>query len=165
MKRILICALAVCVFCACLCGCQGAGNSNSTDATYNMPHALDAHQYCLFVNKHINVVSNQLTTQAMLASRYDGSPTATTDLIASAENALQVMSDSRKEVEIMAPPAQYVENRLNTLRLMDNAINNMTSMLEALKQTNVDKSDVNDFAGKLQTDFIALLAEFDVYYK
>lgn len=164
MKRILAIAASICLLCAVLCGCQAAGNADPTGTTYNMSHGLDAHQYCLFVNRHINVVANQLISQAMLASRYNAN-SDTDSFITSVENSIQVIIDSRHEVEIMAPPAQYAENRLNTLRLMDDAKDDMSALLEELKETNVDESKVNALASEMQTDFIALLAEFDVYYK
>ena len=163
MKRILAIAITVCIACTLFVGCNGSSNETATQPTYNMPHGLDAHQYCLFVNRHINVVANQLTTQAMLSSRFAGNDLES--FIASAENSLQVIIDSRYEVEIMAPPAQYAENRVNTLRLMDNARNDVECLLHELKETNVDLDAVNALASQMQTDFIALLAEFDVYYK
>ena len=164
MKRILAIAASICLLCVALCGCQPSGTADPTGTTYNMSHGLDAHQYCLFVNRHINVVANQLISQAMLASRYnEGSETES--FIASVENSLQVIIDSRHEVEIMAPPDQYAENRANTLRLMDDAKDDMNALLEELKKTNIDEGKINALASEMQTDFIALLAEFDVYYK
>jgi hypothetical protein len=164
MKRILATVASICLLCAALCGCQSTGNADPTGTTYNMSHGLDAHQYCLFVNRHINVVANQLISQAMLASRYNTS-SDTQSFITSVENSLQVIIDSRHEVEIMAPPTQYAENRINTLRLMDDAKDDISALLEELKKTNIDEGKVNALASEMQTDFIALLAEFDVYYK
>ena len=163
MKRILVIITAICIACLSFSGCN-TNNQNPTDTTYNMSHGLDAHQYCLFVNRHINVVANQLISQAMLASRYSTN-NDTDSFITSVENSLQIIADSRHEVDIMAPPTQYEKNRANTLRLMDDAKDDMSALLEELKKSNIDEGKVSALASEMQTDAVALLTEFNVYYK
>lgn len=156
MKRIVLLALCF-VICFCTVGCSGIMTPVEKQTA-----AYDDHQYCLTMNRQITVVTNQLCTHMMLAK--DISDEIRESVTISAENSLRIIEESIIEVQTMTPPEQYIENQENTLRMMENANEHMKSYITLLKSDD-NTTDYSHISTLLQSDFIALTAEFNVYYK
>lgn len=162
MKQLIALSLALIMLCCVFSGCQSS-QQPATEPTYNMSYGLDAMQYCLFLNKQSTTVLNQLSTHMVLALRVTNE--TKDNALESARNSLTAIQDARYEVDIMCPPAEYANNRVNTLRLFDNAAADIKQMIAALECTPIDSAALSALVEQMQTDFAALTAAFNVYYK
>lgn len=163
MKKTTALILSICLIFILCSGCVDEPEATS-DTTYNMGYGLDAHGYHLFMNKEMSSVLNQLSTQMILALRAADSGNSG-NALESAKASLKIMEDSYHEIEIMHPPAQYAENRDNVLRIIMNARKHMEAYIKDLSNDTALKSSLLDHSSILQTDFIELTAEFNIYYK
>lgn len=167
MKSHISIFLVLMLVCGILAGCTGNTQQPANDPNepeYIMDYAWDAHSYCLYVNKELTVVLNQLSTHMLLARQVGDGYTIDNALL-SAKASLEAIRDAKKQLEIMPAPAQYVENRENTLRLVALAEQDMEEWVEILEAARVDSTKLTSVASRMQADFVAITAEFNIYYK
>lgn len=138
---------------------------NNTDETYIMSESLDASSYCLFINKEISACTNQLSSMMLICNNVAKGSYHASDALESAKESYDIIESAREKVDIMTPPPQYEDNRLDTLRLMDNASDDIDTMIDILSTTPLDTFALEDLSSVMQSDFIALTSEFNIYYK
>lgn len=155
---ILLCATTI------FAGCDESVRDN-TDETYIMIESLDASSYCLFVNKEITACTNQLSSMMLLCKNVAKDNYPASEALDSAIESFDIVESAREKVDIMTPPPQYEDNRINTLRLMENASDDIDTMINILSTTPLDTVALEDLSSVMQTDFIALTSEFNIYYK
>lgn len=147
------------------CGSYAENNPTNTNETYIMPEALDAAQYCSFINKEITACTNQLSTLMLLADQVAENEYKASDTKLSAEQSLGIIKDCYDKVDIMTPPAQYKDTRENVLRCMENATESVETLITLLSEYPLNTNTIKSHNSVLQGDFIALTAEFNVYYQ
>jgi len=148
-----------------LSGCAEIATQNNAQVTYNMQTPLDAAQYSSFISKQINAVTNQLSTNILIAQKISTENYPITDALNSATASLQIISSARNQVDVMIPPNQYADTRENMLRMMLNAESDLTTYIDELKKDNCSLNVIKELQSLMQTDFIALTAEFNIYYE
>lgn len=146
-----------------LCAC--AVNDNVSENSYNMDHGLDAAQYCLFMNKQINAVLNQVTANLSLAKGVLADNSQAISAAASAKQSLSVIESAKHEIEIMYPPALYEDSRQNTLRLISKTCDDMETYIDAIEDLTIDKTAIENSINALSFDFSSLTAEYSIYYE
>lgn len=140
-------------------------NSNTGDNEYNMEYATDAQQYCIFMNRQINVILNQLSSNMIVAHDVAQGEYPASDALKTAEQSMGIIQAAREEVEKMMPPEKYKDTRDNTLRVMVNAENDIQTYIDELKRDELRTNAIDSLASIMQTDFAALTAEFNQYYE
>ena len=161
MKKILLILIAVITLLS-VTACNKDDNSNED---YNMDYALDAHQYTLFLNRHIDVVIEQQTSSMLILQRISADKSQNDSLIDALEASVGTIESAIHQVETMHPPKQYKENCENVLNIMDHTLSILSDCIEEAKKEVVDLDVFASYELELQNDFIALTAEHNVYYK
>lgn len=123
---------------------------------------LDDHQFCLAMNKQVTVITNQLTTQAILSQNVTNGTQKTN--LSSALNSLEIIADAMSRIELLNAPIEYEENKQSTIQMAETAKSHLMMYIKALESDTCD-TDYSSFASLLQNDFVVLTAEFNVYYK
>lgn len=164
MKQVFIILMTLVICISGLCSCKQTDDNESSEE-YNMPYATDAAQYCLFMNKQISVVSNQLSSTIIIGNTVKNGEYPTEDAIASAEQSKNIIASARGEVEKMIPPERYEDSRLNTFRLMNNAEQDIQKYIDELKEKNINTLKIDSLLTVMQTDFTAITAESNSYYE
>ncbi len=145
------------------CGGTGYGTATSGQTVYSAQFAQSPLEYTNFLNKEIETVTNQLSTQIMLAESVCNNNYPTSDAIVSVGESIQIVEECINNVDTMQPPESYAENRTSTLSLMQNA----KSSLEAYKQALMDgsTSSIESCKSVMQSDYIAVTAQFGAYWE
>ncbi|MBQ7818422.1 MAG: hypothetical protein IJ341_01865 [Bacteroidales bacterium] len=166
MKRILSVLLFLC-FTVPLTACSYAPDNkgNSTNETYIMYEALDAAAYSSYISKEINACTNQLSTMMLLAESVVNDGYSSDDALESAKYALGIIDECYEQVDIMTPPFQYEDTRTNVLRMMENAETDISTLISILSTKPLDTEALNNLISYMQNDFIALTAEFNIFYE
>lgn len=158
MKNKIALFLAVIILCLLFSGC--ASHKDSGDAY--MDYALDAHGYCLFANRELTAILNQLSTQMLMAQEVkDGYDAISTK--AGAKESLTAIQEAHERIYAMPAPDEYRTNRENTLRIIELVEQDMQSFIDVLDAPNIERLD--EISKSMQSNFIALTAEFNIYYK
>ena len=160
MKKTFI-FIFICIVLLSLFGCQ---NENVQSDDYNMKYAAGAQQYCMFINKQINVAINQLSSNIDIANQVVHGSYILEDAIETAEQSIKKIEAARKEVEKMMPPDRYIDERKHTVELMSNAENDLKTYIDKLK-TGADCESIKTIMSVMQLDFSALTSEFNTYYE
>lgn len=163
MKKKLIAVLSI--ICLLILSACAPTNNNATQETYIMDYALDAAAYCSYVNKEIDACTNQLTTLMLLTDQVKDGEYPAADCLKSAEYAVEIIKACYEQVDIMPPPAQYADTRVNVLRCMDNSKRDVESLINELSKSPVDTKNLESINSLMQGDYIALSAEFNVFYE
>lgn len=146
-------------------GCTATKTLNaSTEPTYIMPESMDAMSYQLFINKEINACTNQLSTLMLLCDSYSDGVYPADDLLEGAEYSLGIINEAYEQVDIMTPAPQYEDTRVNVLKMMNNAKYDVQQLIDFLSNDS-NVLSVNEITALMQADFIALTAEFNVFYE
>jgi len=140
-------------------------NSNNTEETYIMDYALDAAGYCTYINKEIDACTNQLTSLMMLVDQVKDGEYPVNDCLQSAQYSLDIITSCYNQVDKMPPPSQYADTRLNVLRCMDNAKRDIESLIDELSLADVNSENLESINSLMQGDYVALSAEFNVFYE
>lgn len=116
----------------------------------------------LFINKQINPVANQLTTQILMAQNVANGDYPLESAINSAKASLKIVRDSKQNVNTMIPPETYKENRMEVLRCMANAENTITKYIEEMEK---GSTNTKQYADIMKSDFITLTGQGTNYYE
>ena len=146
------------------CG-QNVIGSETADHTYNMNSALDAGQYCNFINKQINAVINQLSSNMLMGNSVARGDCSINDAIATAKQSISIIESALNEVDIMIPPNQYQDTRAHTLQLMKKSKSDIQVYIDELSKSSPDKEKIYKLCSEMNSDFTALSSEFNVYYE
>ena len=161
---ILSCMLTICCILL-LCGCSvkelAEKNMSAEGVTYSARYAQSPHQYTNFLNKEIEAVTNQLSTQMLLAESVEKGNYNIEEAVLSAEDSIQIIQECIDNVDTMRPPVDYEENRESVLRLMENGKNTVEDYRDAL----LNGDSPEGYAKKMQADFIAITAEFNAAWE
>ena len=164
VKKVVI-ITATCLVLLSLSGCDSSIPTPSDDSQeqYNMAYSVDAPQYCMFVNKQLTAVSNELSSTMIIAKSVSNGEYPKSDALTTIQQSLSIISSAKAEIEVMCPPEQYKDTRENTLRLCTNAENDLSTLCDYLTN-DANNSKIKDLFSIMQTDFTALLTEFNIYY-
>lgn len=133
--------------------------------TYIMDYSLDAAGYCTYVNKEIDACTNQLTSLILLVDQVKDGEYPADDCLESAKYAVEIIEACYEQVDIMPPPVQYADTRVNVLRCMDNAKRDVESLIDELSIPAINSENLETINSLMQGDYIALTAEFNVFYE
>lgn len=164
-KSIIATSLCSLMVLATLTGCSGIGYGTATSdqTVYSAQFAQSPLEYTNFLNKEIEAVTNQLSTQIMLAESVSKNNYPVADAITSVGDSIQIVEECINNVDTMQPPASYSENRTSTLSLMQNAKSSLEAYKAALMEGN--SSAIESSKSVMQSDYIAVTAQFGAYWE
>lgn len=154
----------------CICLLTGIGaltacslpiTEKDPDSIYSAEFSYSPWEYATWLNKEIEVVTNELTTQMILAQSYINGSYPASQAVASAESSLTIINEACAQVTTMRPPRDYTQNREETIRLMNNAANDIQAYINALNSG----GNVSGCKDKMLADNTAITAQFNNNYK
>lgn len=143
-----------------LSGCTAPQNNGH----YSAEFSYDPLQYMLFLKKEIQGIENQLNavmSHAVLVARgdYSANQAAT-----SAKNSLALIKEARGSVDMMRPPAKYVETRETALDIIISIEKNMEDYIKELEKPNLDGDRLLDIKNSLHGNSISLASLATAYW-
>ena len=155
-----ITAAAAVLLLAAAAGCGLTGGQVGRYAT-QMP--LTASEYTIMVNKEIALVMNLLETHMsngrnVIRGRYPAS-----DEAGNAEHSIVMTQEAISSVDSLYPAKGYEDDRLDTLRRMENALNSLENYLETLEHG--DYEILDGLISIMQGDYVALKGMFSITWE
>ena len=128
-----------------------------TNGTYTTQTRLSAVEYALFMNRQINVYTNQLSTHMGLA--YNSSNYTYDALLKTAEQSLQTMQETYDEVVVTFPAQGNDDERETVITQMATAMSHMEEYIRMIE----DGEDISEFSTYFENDFLALTSTATMY--
>ena len=148
-----------------LCGCTNYGSQPNGTTVYTAQFPYSAQEYMSFLNKEIEPVTNQLTTHMLLAQNVADGTYPASEALASAQDSLRIIQESRDNVDTMQPAYEYDEERISVLRVLDNAEATMTSYIEELQKDQPNANQLRAYSDIMRSDYLTLTGLFNVYWE
>lgn len=142
-------------------GCTASQNTES----YTAEFPYDPQQYMLFLNKEVQGVTNHLTTCIMAISKSADGDYPPKQALTNIQNCLALVWETQEAVNSMRPPATYADTRNAILETIQDTETNCLACLKELQEDNPDVDRLQELAGLLQGDFIALTSSVNAYWK
>lgn len=146
-------------------GCNSYGNQPEGTTAYTAQFPYSAQEYMSFLNKEIVPVTNQLTTHMILAQNVAQGTYPASEALASAQSGLRIIQEVRDNIDIMQPAYEYDEERLDTLRILDNIEATFSSYIEELGKAQPDGNLLNSYSEIMQSDYLTLTGMFNIYWQ
>jgi len=157
MKKILLLLLILALM---LAGCT-APQSNGH---YSAEFPYDPLQYMTFLKKEIQGIENQLNaamSHAVLVSRGD---IPADQASASAKNSLSIIKAARTSIDVMRPPAKYVDTRAFALDIIISTEKDMEEFIKELEKPEPSGEQLLEFKNKFHGKSISLASLVNAYW-
>jgi len=164
MKKNFSIVICIVMIALCLTSCFAFEDKNE-NSDLNMQYALDSHQYCLFMNKQINPITNQLSTNMIIADSYIDGSADVEICVADAKQSLSIIKSCREEIEIMTPPTQYEDSYERTIAAIKETETVFEEYIEELEKEKTNISKIEECIDRMQVHFVSLTSEFNAYYE
>ena len=160
MKKIMSSILAAVLIAVILAGCTPVKSGEQ----YSAEFPYDPLQYMLFIKKEVSAVANRLSTCAGLAVNVANDHYPADRAAKTTSDGLAVIKQCHESVQIMRPPAEYIEVRESVLMLLTTIESDMSDLIAALEEPSPDKETLTALKNILLGDYASITAAAGTYW-
>ena len=159
-RKVYIAFLMLFMLTVTLFGCTEPQIVGSGQVAYTTEFAQSEMEYGVFLDKEIVPITNELTTQILLAKRVMAGSYPIQDAIDSAKASLEKIEECIAKVDTMNPPEQDESVRVAVLKSMQNCKDDIETYIKELESGKMDEAKIEELRKIMQADYIALTGNF-----